>query len=200
MGCRASTPALAKPPTWNEIVAGEGGGYYSDYSTPMGAAESKEEEAGDGAPSGRFWTSDRTAEVPVRYAAKGVGSEAHWPARTIGEVFAKAARESGARRALCVEDVGPDAAPVRHPRHPLPSRRRSARAAPRPARPPPPAPQWGAFFRGRGPWEGRGRARGGLVARGRSQRGCLRIQLAAAVAGCVAAPPAFPGPPAGLLS
>jgi len=105
MGCKASVHVNAHPPTWAEINSPSDSPYFSQYARATGgAAGDDESKAADGT-VGAHWTHDRTAEVPIRYAAKGAASEAVWKARTLCEIFTLAASKKGARAALCVEDV-----------------------------------------------------------------------------------------------
>lgn len=103
----AENSILAKPPTWEQIEGGSDSPFLSQY-TAGGAGETKDAEGAAGKDSqthGRYWTSDRTAEATIRFAAKGVASEAIFPAITLSGAFKAAAERKPDVPALRKEDV-----------------------------------------------------------------------------------------------
>ena len=93
---------LSAPPTANQ-----GAQEWSDYGNTdlqgilptFGSAEGKDEEDRK-----RFWTWDRNAVLPIRYAAKGMASEKECPAMTVTQIFKKAAALHPNKDALVIED------------------------------------------------------------------------------------------------
>ena len=93
---------MAKPPTFDQ-----GKDEWSDYGNPdLKAILPSFPETGDADSEDRkrFWTWDRNAIMPIRYAAKGPASEKECPAMTVTQCFKKAASLHPDKDALVIED------------------------------------------------------------------------------------------------
>ena len=93
---------LAKPPTYDQ-----GKDEWSDYgNADLKAILPTFPESGDADSEDRkrFWTWDRNATLPIRYAAKGPASEKECPAMTVTQCFKKAASMHPDKDALVIEE------------------------------------------------------------------------------------------------